>query len=136
MIYTYAKPWPNWRDDDPGKLREALDWPVEGVLFDVKHGYWDPGWGEQPENRAEAVEAAKVHLATVPRMVPVYGHRYLPAGRGSHGHPVLSMWQTDIIYYGADLVDYIQHEFGATEPHTGGPRLNPRATVPFWRDFV
>ena len=35
-------------------------------------------------------------------MIPVYAHRYLPAGRGTHGHPVLSIWQTDIIVYGTD----------------------------------
>jgi hypothetical protein len=136
VIYTHAKPWPVWRDDDPEKLRDALHWPIEGVLFDVEHGYWHPEWGEQPEERAEAVKAARVHLATVPRMVPVYGHRYLPAGRGSHGHPVLSMWQTDIIYYGADLADYIHREFGGADPHLGDLRPGTRATVPFWRDFV
>jgi hypothetical protein len=136
VIYTHAKPWPDWRDDDPRKLREALNWPVEGVLFDVEHGYWDHDWGERPEDRAEAVEAAAVLLAAVPRMVPIYGHRYLPAGHGSYGHPVLSMWQTDIIYYGSDLVDYIHHEFGTPDPGPDDSRPNPRATVPFWRDFV
>jgi hypothetical protein len=45
-------------------------------------------------------------------MIPVYGHRYLPAGRATYGHPVLSIYQTDIIVYGTDLADYINHEFG------------------------
>jgi hypothetical protein len=36
-------------------------------------------------------------LAQVPKMVPVYGHRYLPGQPHTFGHPVLSMWQTDII---------------------------------------
>ena len=31
-------------------------------------------------------------------MPPVF--RSLPAGSGTYGHPVLSIWQTDIIYYG------------------------------------
>jgi hypothetical protein len=29
-------------------------------------------------------------------MIPVYSHRYLPAGRGGYGHPVLSMYQVVI----------------------------------------
>jgi hypothetical protein len=59
-------------------------------------------------------------------MVPVYSHRYLPAGRGTHGHPVLSMHQTDIVYYGIDLPRYIDQEHAA----------EPEATVAFWRDLV
>lgn len=136
VIYTHAKPWPDWRDDDPAKLRDALDWPIEGVLFDVQHGFWQHEWGERPEAADEAVEVARTQLATVPRMVPIYGHRYLPAGHGSHGHPVLSMWQTDIIYYGSDLVEYVHREFGAPDGSPDHVRTNPRATVPFWRDLV
>ncbi len=30
-------------------------------------------------------------------MIPVYAHRYLPAGRGTYGHPVLSIYQTEAI---------------------------------------
>jgi hypothetical protein len=109
------------------------------VLFDVDrefNGYWHATWGERPESRTEAVKAAEALLARVPRMIPVYGHRYLPAGRGTYGHPVLSMWQTDIIYYGYDLADYIASEFGDQGTSHGDPRRTPQATVPFWRDFI
>jgi hypothetical protein len=69
-------------------------------------------------------------------MVPVYAHRYLPAGRGTHGHPVLSIWQTDIIYYGTDLLDYVRQEFGGPRTDRTDKNWNPQATVPFWRDFL
>ncbi|WP_204296787.1 hypothetical protein [Actinoplanes campanulatus] len=68
----------------------------------------------------------------MPTLVPVYGHRYLPAGAGGHGHPVLSVYQTDIIYYGVDLLDYLHREFG-TAP-AGSSADDPQATAPFWRD--
>ncbi|MBF9072370.1 hypothetical protein [Streptacidiphilus fuscans] len=32
--------WPDWRNGDPEDLRGRLDWPREGVLFDVGHGFW------------------------------------------------------------------------------------------------
>jgi hypothetical protein len=73
-------------------------------------------------------------LARVPKMVPVYGHRYLPGERGAFGHPVLSMWQTDIIYYGLDLADYIDREFGRRGQ--GEDPWEPEARVEFWRDLV
>jgi hypothetical protein len=126
--------WPDWRRGDPAALRERLDRPVHGVLFDVEHnGYWHESWGERPGDRRAAVAAAEPHLRKVPQMVPVFGHRFLPAGRGSHGHPVLSIHQTDIIYYGYDLADYIHREFGGPATDRGG---EPTATVSFWRDFV
>lgn len=139
VIHAYARPWPDWRDGSPEELHKALDRPARGVLFDVDrefNGYWHDAWGQRPESRVEAVEAAQTYLASVPRMIPVYGHRYLPAGRGTHGHPVLSMWQTDIIYYGYDLIDYVAHEFGGQGASRNEARRTPQATVPFWRDFV
>jgi hypothetical protein len=126
--------WPDWRTGDLGALRDRLGWPVHGVLFDVEHnGYWHESWGDRPSNRREAVAAAERHLRNVPQMVPVFGHRFLPPGRGTFGHPVLSMYQTDIIYYGNDLEDYIYSEFGGPAPTRSH---EPQATVAFWRDFV
>ena len=85
--------WPDWRDADPGDLRARLGWPVEGVLFDVEHNaFWLPCWGQRPADTGEALRAARQHLDRVPKMIPVYGHRYLPAGRGTYGHPVLSIY--------------------------------------------
>jgi hypothetical protein len=137
VIRTYSDPWPDWRDGDPVLLRQRLDWPREGVLFDVEHNrFWHDGWGSRPADLEQALEAARGQLATVPTLVPVYGHRYLPAGREGAGHPVLSMYQTDIIYYGLDLPDYIEREFGPSGPGLGGEGWDPRATVEFWRDFL
>jgi len=65
-------------------------------------------------------------------MVPVFGHRFLPAGRGSFGHPVLSMYQTDVICYADDLLQYIGNEFG---PEARRPAV-ARPTVRFWSDLV
>ena len=123
--------WPDWRDGDRGQLREKLAMPVEGVLFDVaQNDFWYEGWGPRPEPAEQAVDVARRYLMTVPRMIPVFGHRYLPAVIADH--PVLSMYQTDIIYYGNDLDDWLHREFGLGAA-TPGER---RATVPFWRDLV
>ena len=125
--------WPDWRDGDPDVLRGRLNWPIEGVLFDVEHNvFWDTDWGERPRELGQAIAVAQRHLAHVPTLVPIYSHRYLPAGKGTFGHLVLSVYQTDIICYGADLDDYIEREFGAAHAVAG----NPRPTVEFWREFI
>jgi len=129
-----AHTWPDWRDGDPAVLRAQLDRPIDGVLFDVEHNrFWHRGWGERPADIGEALVTARKELAEVPRLVPVYGHRFLPAGRGTSGHPVMSIHQTDMIYYGADLADYIEREFGYVPNWTD---WDPQATVPFWSDFL
>ena len=129
--------WVDWRAGDPDIIRERLDWPVEGVLYDVEHNdLWPDSWGERPVDTRDALAAARLLLARVPQLVPVYSHRFLPAGRGSFGHPVLSVYQTDIICYGMDLVDYVHQEFGGPGIDQTDARWKPRVTAPFWRDFL
>ncbi|QFZ20339.1 hypothetical protein [Saccharothrix syringae] len=134
VTYAWEKPWPEWRNGNPDELREQLDWPTGGVLWAVeRHGHWPPAWGARPDTPEAAVEAARRLLADVPRMIPVYAHRFLPAGRGTSGHPVLSIYGTDMIYYGTDLADYVDREFTESERPED---WSPRATVPFWRDYL
>jgi hypothetical protein len=118
--------WPNWRDLDSEELRRQVDWPVTSALAEIRDGHWPDRWGKRPAE-TEAVESkAQRLLALVPRMVPVYAHRYLPAGAGTSGHPVLSIHRrTDIIVYGLDLPDYIDQEF-----------REPAVTVPFWQTYL
>jgi hypothetical protein len=133
---AWEQPWPHWRGGDPEQLRQQLGWAVDGILSAVESdGHWDAAWGVRPRTTEVATAEARRQLAEVPQMVPVYGHRFLPAGRGTSGHPVLSIWGTDIICYGADLLDYLNHEF--EEPRPEHPdNWSPQATVPFWRDYL
>lgn len=129
--------WPDWRYGSTTRLRSWIDRPVEDVLFAVAEaGYWHASWGVRPASRTDAVAEARSHLASVPRMVPVYSHRYLPAGRATFAHPVLSIHGADVISYGYDLVDYVRHEFGDPADRTGQDRQCYSATAPFWADFL
>lgn len=134
-VFQSKKPWPDWRNGDPDDLRERLSWPIDGVLFSVEHGYWNDTWGTRPPDRADAVGTARLKLADYPSMIPVFSHRYLPAGQGTYGHPVLSMHQADIIYYGTDLADYIHQEFGGSGLDIDA-NWTPSTLVPFWQDFL
>jgi hypothetical protein len=128
--------WPDWRGGDWDALAKMLDWPVEGALFDVEHnGEWHETWSAQPADPAEARALAASYLATWPQMVPVRSHRYLPAGRGTHGHPVLSMVQLDIISYGDNLADYLENELNSTYNVTDPAELMV-PLVPFWSDYL
>ncbi|BCJ35987.1 hypothetical protein Athai_34900 [Actinocatenispora thailandica] len=127
--------FPDWRNGDPEELRDRLGWPVAGVLFDVEHGgFWYPGWGPRPVGTADALAVARGELRAAPPLVPIYSHRYLPGVGGPAGHPVLSMHQTDIVVYGADLARYLRAEFGGVDPAEASAGARP--TVPFWSELV
>lgn len=137
VISTWREPWPDWRGGDREALRDRLDRPVHGVLFDVEHnGFWHESWGPRPDNPGDALARARAALADVPVLVPVFGHRFLPSGHGSFGHPVLSVWQTDIVYYGLDLADWVHREFGGSAPGRSDEAGDPQANAPFWRDLL
>ena len=133
---TGREPWPDWRDGDPGDLHRRLCWPIDGALFDVENNaFWHPAWGQRPDDISEALSTARQHLARAPKMIPVYEHRYLPAGRGTSGHPVLSIYQTDIIIYGTDLADYVTNEFSGSGAFTSKDWTRP-PMVAFWSEFL
>lgn len=133
-----GRSWPDWRHGDTTTLRTWIAGPVRGVLFDVEHGgFWHPSWGERPGDRTVRQIVAARELAAWPQLVPISGHRYLPAGRGTHGHPVLSIHQTDVIYYGSDIAEYIHRELARElVPRWDDPTWTPHSTVAFWTDIL
>lgn len=122
----------DWRSDED-QIRAMLKWPLEGLLFDVENNdLWWPEWGLRPgtqETRAEVVAAV---VASAPKLIPLISHRYLPAEPNEAGNPVFSVYQSDVIYYGTDLVDYFDREFG--DPNR--PLPHPAKRIPFWSDLV
>ncbi|MBV1848749.1 hypothetical protein [Catellatospora tritici] len=129
--------WPDWRDGDPGGLRDALDAPIDGVLFDVQeNGFWLDSWGDRPRRLTLALSVARRRLGEAPRLIPVYGHRYAP-GLPESGLPVFSVMQTDVIVYGADLATYLRREFDLpTAVDSPAPVESPAKPVPFWSDLL
>lgn len=129
--------WPDWRYGDEAQLRSWLDKPVEGVLLAVaERDFWHPGWGTRPARRTDAVADGRAHLASVPRLVPVYSRRYLPAGRSTFAHPVMSVYGADMVHFGEDLVDYVRQEFGGPQDRADERWQVVDATAAFWADFL
>ncbi len=125
--------WVDWLGDER-EIRRALEWPVEGLLWHVEDGcYWHGSWGPRPDNTSDALAVARDQLSGAPLLVPVYGHRYIPAKPATSGSPVFSVMQSDIIYYGRDLADYFLREFSH---HNRALRQEKITRAPFWSDVV
>ncbi|MDQ0102159.1 hypothetical protein J2T10_001805 [Paenarthrobacter nicotinovorans] len=85
--------WVDWLGDPVG-IQKRLDWPRDGVLFDVRESaFWPEEWGERPTEVEEALPAARQRLRTVPVLVPIYSHRFMPAAPAPAGSPVFSVYQ-------------------------------------------
>jgi hypothetical protein len=116
MRLPISEEFVNWRqglfDKETAKnIVDRLNWPLDGILWDLRNGDWLSIWGENPKNQEDKIAIAKSCYARVPKMVPIYSHRYIPSAPNEPGNPVFSVHQTDIIYYGFDLATYFSHEF-------------------------
>ena len=124
-------PWANFT---MAKYEEMIGRVLEGIEFDVEHGLWLERWGRRPHGLAPAIALVRNDFATWPRLLPIYAHRFLAAEPCRTGNPVFSIVQTDIIYYGSDLGNYLMNEF-ISEP--SAERLNGRIQrVDVWSDFA
>ena len=124
--------WPDWRHGSADDLGFRVGWPIEGVVFDVGNGFWPASWGVEPSGRAARERLGGTHLQRVPKLVPLFSHRYLTADPEFAPSPVFSVHQTDVIYYGDNVLDYVAHEFKVPPRH---PSPN-RTHVPFWSDLA
>lgn len=124
--------WVDWRDDDETAIRRRLDAPLDGIVLAVlRAGFWPRSWAPRPTTGDRAVEAtAREHMTSWPVLLPLYAHRYLPAAPAPLGSPVFSVVQTDVVYYGADLVDYL-HPLPRNQP-----QRQPRYGYPPWSDLA
>jgi len=57
------------------------------------------------------LDIARSDFETWPKLLPIYGHRFLAAEPCRSGNPIFSIVQTDIVYYGANLPHYLLNEF-------------------------
>lgn len=125
---------PGWVDwlGEPDGVHQRLNWPLDGVLFDVEqNAFWPDEWGERPSETATALQTAREHMQFVPTLIPIYSHRFLPGAPSPAGSPVFSVYQTDVIYYGSDLAAYFAAEF-FREPDVKLPTYR----VDFWSDLA
>ena len=125
--------FPNWRSESDESLQKRLDLPLRGILFDVEHNdVWIPEWGTKPASLEEACQHVRQLVADAPTLIPVYTHRMIPDRPNDSGNPVFSVHQTDVIYYGLDLRDYLIHEFLVDSEAGLWPTPDQMREIEFW----
>lgn len=123
----------DWTRDDQA-IREMLAWPFEGLWFDVEHAnLWWPEWGDKPADAKDRQAVLRRVVDSAPKLIPILSHRYLPEEPQEAGNPVFSVYQSDVIYYGANLEDYFAREFNGWNSR---PWPNEIKRIRFWSTMV
>lgn len=103
----------NWRTDAEA-IREAIAWPLEGLLFDVENNVlWLDSWGVRPNDREGREQRLSELVGEAPPLIPIIGHRYLLGTPLQVGNPILSVYQSDIIFYGSDFRKFLIAELSS-----------------------
>lgn len=107
----------NWRDESDANIasiKDRLNWPLEGILFDIEvNSFWFREWGKKPEKLSDAFDICRDAVRKAPTLIPIFSHRYIPSKPQEADNPVYSVHQTDIVYYGENLLSYLDIEFGS-----------------------
>lgn len=134
-ILPLSKEFVNWRKISEKEMLSKLNLPYEGICFDVEYNnFWMDDFGPKPKNLQEAFKAIKEFLNKVPKLIPLYSHRYMPCYPYEEGNPVFSVHQTDIICYGSDLFNYFENEFHNLSIESVYSREIKQ--IPFWSKFI
>lgn len=136
-----SRGFPNWRSLGPS-VDEQVNWPLEGILFDVMNSqYWRTEWGSRPKSDEAAAAIATQHVRAAPKLIPVMNHVCLPSLPNSEGNPVFSVYQTDVIHGGASLADYLFRilpldPFAERDPVTDPVYSPAYLIIPFWTQLA
>ena len=110
--------FPYWRKDTRHSIAMANAWLYKSTAFDVEHGFRTKQFGPKPDTSHDAIEHAIETIRRYPRMIRMWGHRFMPMHPGGSGNLVVSMHGPgDTIIYGRDLVTYWCKKFWISMPN-------------------
>jgi hypothetical protein len=73
-------------------------------------------------------------FADAPKLIPLFGIRYIPDEPHESGNPIFSIMGADIIHYGANLAHWLERERGGVEGHRRP--WPPIREIRFWGQAV
>jgi len=132
-----SKGFINWRNEIDDEIANRVQWPYDGICFDIEHNaFWPTTWGPRPPSLEERFAIAKTAVDAAPKLIPICGHRYIPDRPNVAGNPIFSVYQTDIIYYGRNLGDYLENEFAYYFERTRDLPGRDIKHIEFWSRLV
>lgn len=135
-ILPISKGFYNWRDttqDNVNYINKVMQAPFFDLVDLVEEIYWCDGWGIKPREKEIFEKEVKKRLNEAPKLIPIFAHRYMPM-IPAENPPILSVCGVDIIYYGENLENYFEIEFGKRKQET--IEVCMIEPIPFWSDLI
>lgn len=102
---------PNWQQDAES-IKNSYQQLIDDLIYDVlQNNVWKPGWGRKPVTRYGLKQQIEALIAQAPKLIPIYGHRFLLADTCVADNPVLSLHNANIIIYAPDLYHFFCKDF-------------------------
>lgn len=126
----------DWRDES--QVAGAREDVVHGLVFDVEQNdLWHAEWGARPATAGDREAVLRRQVAIAPRLAPLFAHRSLVLQPPVAGNPVLSIHQSDVIAYGANLREYLLEELEELgSGHNQDEACGEHKAIPFWGRFL
>ena len=123
----------NWNDyskENVNLIKNMLELPYEDIIFDIRENdFWLEQIGEHSNDVEERIKMFNNYKNNIPKIIPIYSHRYVISDNNVE-YPVISIHQTDVIYYGANLLEYFENEFNKTY------NISKINKISFWSDII
>lgn len=131
-----SKGFYNWRDFQEKNIlhiKQVMQRPYCSIYQLAEEVEWCERWGEKPTNKLKETQEIRKKTLKAPCLVPVFSYRYMPV-LPLQKLPVISVHELDIIYYGEDLEDYLNIEFGDKKQIKID--FKNIEYIPFWSDIM
>jgi hypothetical protein len=102
----------NWKTDDK-ELNYRFDWIFETIFDDILgvNQPWLESWGKvRPKSNVAKKEFFSNWLEQAPKLIPIFGHRFVVSEPSDCDNPILSVYGSDIIVYGWNMRHYLLSE--------------------------
>lgn len=124
--------WTDYSESNVEKIKSMLEWPIEGIKFDIENNeFWSDEFGKMPTDITERIKKFEEFGLSIPKLVPIFSHRYMLSTQEAD-YPIISVYQTDIIYYGKNLYECLMTE--VQKKPIGNFEIEKR--IPFWSNII
>lgn len=125
---------PDWTKDGP-KIRELLDWPLQGTLLDIERfDAWPAFWGPRPDKLEDRIRTAERLVRAAPKLIPLGPNHFMPETPHEPGNPVFRVFLSEVRYSGSTLADYVQRL--TTPGALRRPVAGAKKEIPFWTEMT
>ncbi len=125
--------WRNKEQENVERIKDMINQPIKYIMEMPEEIYWCEDWGEEPVDEIRVKFEVMNRLKSAPKLIPIYANRYVPINCGENP-PVISVHGVDVIYYGKDIQDYFEVEFG--EKNQNAIDFESISGIPFWTDIM